>query len=83
LAKGDFKFTLRGRHLRGSWVLVRIKAWSGTKVNWLLIKHRDAFAVEGDGDALLLADRSVASGRTMAAIAAGTGRKPRPFMVKT
>ena len=81
LAAGDLKFTLEGEHLHGSWVLVRIKNWSGGKrVNWLLIKHRDGFAHEGDGDALLAADQSVASGRTMDEIAAGRGRAPTPFM---
>jgi bifunctional non-homologous end joining protein LigD len=81
LAAGDLKFTLEGEHLRGSWVLVRIKNWSGGKrVNWLLIKHRDEFARAGDDDALLAGDRSVASGRAMADIAAGKGRSPKPFM---
>ena len=80
LAKGDLKFTLEGERLHGSWVLVRIKAWSGKRVNWLLIKHRDDHAREGDAGALLAEDRSVASGRTMAAIAAGTGQAPAPFM---
>jgi bifunctional non-homologous end joining protein LigD len=81
LASGDLKFTLEGEHLHGSWVLVRIKNWSGGKrVNWLLIKHRDEYAHEGDGDALLADDRSVASGRPMADIAAGKGRAPKPFM---
>ncbi len=79
LAKGDLKFTLEGEHLHGSWVLVRIKGWSGKRVNWLLIKHRDEHAREGDADALLAGDRSVASGRSMAAIAAGKGRAPTPF----
>ena len=81
LASGDLKFTLEGEHLHGSWVLVRIKNWSGGKrVNWLLIKHRDDFAQEGDDGALLAADRSVASGRAMAEIASGTGAAPTPFM---
>ena len=31
LAKGDLKFTLEGEHLHGSWVLVRIKGWSGKR----------------------------------------------------
>ena len=53
----------------------------GKRTNWLLIKHRDEYAREGDGDALLAEDRSVASGRTMAAIAAGKGRGPKPFML--
>jgi bifunctional non-homologous end joining protein LigD len=82
LSSGDLKFTLDGERLHGSWVLVRIKSWSGGKrVNWLLIKHRDDYAREGDGDALLAYDRSVASGRPMADIAAGKGRAPKPFMV--
>ncbi len=81
LAGGDLKFTLEGEHLHGSWVLVRIKNWSGGKrVNWLLIKHRDGFAHEGDDDALLAEDRSVASGRSMEEIGEGTGRAPKPFM---
>ena len=82
LAGGDLKFTLRGKRLHGSWVLVRIKGWSGKRVNWLLIKHRDRYAVEGDEGALLVEDRSVASGRSMAQIAEGKGRKPTPFVVK-
>ena len=84
LEAGDLKFTLDGKRLHGSWVLVRMKHdWRGTKrTNWLLIKHRDEHAREGDNDALLAADRSVASGRAMATIAAGKGRAPRPFMVE-
>ena len=83
LAGGDFKFTLQGKRLKGSWVLVRMKfdRNGGKRTNWLLIKHRDAHAVEGPGDAILAEDRSVASGRTMAAIAEGKGRGPRPFML--
>src|SRR6201747_2742274 len=78
LTSGDLKFTLEGEHLHGSWVLVRIKNWSGGKrVNWLLIKHRDEFAREGDNDGVLTEDRSVASGRPMADIAAGKGRAPK------
>jgi bifunctional non-homologous end joining protein LigD len=81
LTGGDLKFTLEGERLRGSWVLVRIRNWSGgNRVNWLLIKHRDAFAHPDDDDALLAEDRSVASGRSMADIAAGKGRAPKPFM---
>ena len=64
-------------------MLVRMKRdkLRGKRNNWLLIKHRDDYAREGDGDALLAEDRSVASGRTMAAIAAGRGRGPKPFML--
>ena len=82
LASVDLKFVLEGEHLHGSWVLVRIKNWSsGTRINWLLIKHRDEYAHESNGDALLADDRSVASGRPMADIAAGKGPAPTPFMM--
>jgi bifunctional non-homologous end joining protein LigD len=81
LANGDLKFTLEGKRLHGSWVLVRMKRdrTGGKRVNWLLIKHRDKFARDDDGN-LAAEDRSVASGRPMAEIAAGKGRKPKPFI---
>jgi bifunctional non-homologous end joining protein LigD len=82
LKRGDLKFTLAGERLSGSWVLVRMK-WDrkgGKRTNWLLIKHRDGAAREGDGDKLLKDPRSVASGRTLKEIALGTGRAPTPFM---
>ena len=49
LEKGDLKFTLHGKKLKGSWVLVRTRGFgSSTKTSWLLIKHRDEFASEVD-----------------------------------
>jgi bifunctional non-homologous end joining protein LigD len=85
LKKGTLKFRLDGEKLHGSWVLVRMKRDNsgGKRINWLLIKHRDEFARNGDGDAILEEDRSVASGRTMDQIAAGKGPRPKPFMLKT
>jgi bifunctional non-homologous end joining protein LigD len=82
LTRGDLKFTLDGEKLRGGWALVRMKGdkFGGKRTNWLLIKHRDKFARDGNGEAILEKDHSVASGRAMKAIEAGTGRKPRPFM---
>ncbi len=84
LASGDLKFTLQGERLHGSWVLVRMKRdrAGGKRVNWLLIKHRDSFAREQDDDSTLSDDRSVASGRSMADIAAGKGAPATPFMVR-
>ena len=83
LADGDLKIMLAGTKLKGSWVLVRMKSdrMGGKRTNWLLIKHRDEYAKPGDKDALLKEDRSVASERTMAEIAAGKGRRPQPFML--
>jgi bifunctional non-homologous end joining protein LigD len=83
LRKGEFKFVLDGERLIGGFVLVRMAAHPSQRANnWLLIKHRDEYAVDGDGDAILASARSVASNRTMAQIAAGQGRKPTPFMLK-
>ena len=80
--KGDLKFTLHGEKLGGSWVLVRMRhdRFGGKRTNWLLIKHRDDFAREGEANDILDADQSVASGRTMDQIAAGKGKAPKPFM---
>jgi bifunctional non-homologous end joining protein LigD len=85
LRSGDLKFTLDGEHLHGSWVLVRMKndRTGGKRTNWLLIKHRDVSARSDGGAALLARDRSVASGRSMAQIAAGKGRAPAPFMLSS
>ena len=79
--KGDLKFTLHGEKLHGSWVLVRMRndRTGGKRTNWLLIKHRDEYASEDED--ILGDDKSVASGRTMAQIAGGKGRAPRPFML--
>jgi bifunctional non-homologous end joining protein LigD len=83
LKSGDLKFTLEGKRLTGIWVLVRLKhdRFGNKRTNWLLIKHRDAFAKPGEGQALLDLDRSVASGRSMSQISAGEGKPPAPFML--
>jgi len=45
LKKGDLKFSLNGKKLRGSWVIVRTRGrYQGGRNSWLLIKHRDEFA---------------------------------------
>ncbi|MGH7025218.1 MAG: DNA ligase D [Caulobacteraceae bacterium] len=81
LAKGELKFVMEGERMHGGWVLVRMHDDERAKRhNWLLIKHRDAASVNGDGADIAGEDRSIASGRTMARIAAGKGRAPTPFM---
>jgi len=81
--KGDLKFNLHGDKLHGSWVLVRMRhdRNGGKRTNWLLIKHRDEYAKEGEENDILEEDRSVASGRTMKQIADGKGKAPKPFMM--
>jgi bifunctional non-homologous end joining protein LigD len=84
LRKGDLKFNLAGEKLQGSWVLARMRhdreRGRSNRNNWLLIKHRDGYEREG-GDPITEDNRSVASGRTMEEIAAGKGRRPKPFML--
>jgi bifunctional non-homologous end joining protein LigD len=80
-SKGKLDFTLEGENLHGGWILTRMRQREGEKrTNWLLIKHRDAFAREGKKNRILDEDRSVASGRSMDEITASKGRKPRPFV---
>jgi bifunctional non-homologous end joining protein LigD len=83
LRKGELRFTLAGEKLQGSFVLVRLRGdrERSKRTNWLMIKRHDGYEREGDGDAVLRQDRSVASGRTMDEIAAGKGRSPKPFML--
>lgn len=71
--KGDFKFVLHGKRLRGSWVLVRTRRDQGGRAQWLLIKHRDEYAVP-DSDIVAEYQTSVATRRTMEEIAEGRSR---------
>lgn len=77
LARGELKFKLYGKKLRGSFVLVRLKK-SDPKNEWLLIKHRDS-SVDTSWDVEAHAE-SVASGRTIQDVAMGRAasadRKP-------
>ena len=83
LANGELKFVMEGQRLHGGWVLVRLRhEGKSERRNWLLIKHRDQAAVDFDGGALAAEDRSVASGRSMARIAAGAGKAAPPFMTE-
>jgi len=73
LAKGDLKFRLEGKRLRGDFALVKIRGRKpGSKGNeWLLIKKHDQYVEEGyDIEAI---DESVLSGRSLAQIAGDAG----------
>jgi bifunctional non-homologous end joining protein LigD len=73
LEKGDFKFVLNGKRLKGSWALVRMRRDQPGKPQWLLIKHRDEHAAPGS-DVTTENLTSVATGRTMEGIAEGKSR---------
>ncbi len=82
LEGGELKFILAGEKLHGSWVLVRMRhdRTGGKRTNWLLIKHKDEFAIDAKKGSVLDQDQSVASGRTMDQIAAGKGKGATPFL---
>ena len=76
LEKGDLKFILHGKRMKGSWVLVHMKGRDAkkrdgtTRENWLLIKHDDEYATRTDG----LTEKfttSVETGRDLDGIAKG------------
>ena len=73
LKKGDLKFSLEGKKLEGSFVIVRTRGrYQGQgKTSWLLIKHRDEFAT--DGDIAEEKPRSVVSNRLLIEIARDEG----------
>jgi bifunctional non-homologous end joining protein LigD len=84
LARGELKFELEGRKLRGRFVLVRTKARGGEKKpGWLLIKERDAYVRSRDEydvlEALPDAVPALADGASTAAAAnAKADAKPAP-----
>ena len=69
LAKGDLKFRLNGKRLKGDFALVKMRGRRpGSKGNeWLMIKKHDDHVVEGyDIEEI---DQSVLSGRNLAEVA--------------
>src|ERR1700732_4529135 len=72
MQKGDLKFTLQGKKLKGSWVLVRTRGYGrSSDKSWLLIKHRDQFSSTADITAE--EPRSVISKLLLAGIARARG----------
>jgi bifunctional non-homologous end joining protein LigD len=86
LKKGELKVVFAGERVKGGYVLVRLrgdKYGRSKRNNWLLIKHRDEYVKEGDGEGILERNMtSIASGRSMEEIAAGKGKRPTGFMTK-
>ena len=81
LAKGDLKFRLNGKRLKGDFALIKMRGRRpGSKGNeWLMIKKHDDHVVEGYDIAAI--DTSVLSGRTLDQVAGDAGSaewKSRP-----
>jgi bifunctional non-homologous end joining protein LigD len=66
LRKGELKFSLNGKKLKGSWVLVRTR-----DRQWLLIKHKDYYTTEEE--VTEIAPASILTRRTLAEIAEDEG----------
>jgi bifunctional non-homologous end joining protein LigD len=73
LAKGEIKFVLNGKKLKGEFVLVKMKGRGENA--WLFIKHRDGFASEEN---ILEQERSVVSGNTIDDLQNGIVKKKSP-----
>jgi len=76
LARGELKFSLHGRKLRGSFALVKIRQPKEKGDPWLMIKHRDA-AVDPNWD-IDEHDGSVLTGRTIEEIEEGLPPSSNP-----
>jgi len=75
IAKGDLKFRLNGKRLKGDFALIKMRGRrAGSKGNeWLMIKKHDQYVVEGyeiEGS-----DASVLSKRSLAEIAGDAGSR--------
>ena len=68
--RGDLKIAMEGKRMLGGWVLVRTRRDDRGRAQWLLIKHRDAFAKDGF-DIVAAATTSIVTDRSMDEIAAG------------
>src|SRR5438270_3031417 len=71
LKKGDLKFRLQGKKLKGEFVLAKMRSSrTGSKgTEWLLIKKKDEFAKPGADDNLDKLDYSVLTKRSLNEIA--------------
>lgn len=75
LRKGEVKFRLYGRKLKGGWTLIRMNGLASRsgKDNWLLIKRKDEDAdLSGTRDVLKEHPESVSTGRSLEEIRVST-----------
>lgn len=76
LKKGELKFLLKGKKLKGEFVLVRLK--DGEK-NWLLIKHKDEFSTNTIYNAEEQTGTTIPQ-KTIASIRHGKDKKVKTFI---
>lgn len=68
---GELKFRLDGVKLKGEWVLIHLRGRSRKQNEWLLVKHRDAWA-SAEVDVTEVAPQSVVSGKLVEEIGGET-----------
>ncbi len=74
LSKGELKFILKGRRLKGKWALVRWKSKAyEARDNWLLLKEKDAYVKTAGGISEFIT--SIRTGRTIMEIEGGADEK--------
>lgn len=66
LRKGEIKFILSGKKLKGGFVLVKTRGFGGRENTWLLIKEKDKFVKKTD---VTKQNKSAVSGKSMEQIA--------------
>lgn len=74
IADGKLHFRIRGDRMKGGWALVRMRKdndKNNARENWLLIKERDEDATTDPDELVTTFEKSIKTGRTMAAIAEG------------
>src|SRR5437868_6730236 len=80
LHKGDLKFILKGKKLKGEFALVNMRK---DEKSWLLLKKKDKYAIEGD---ILEMDKSVITGKKIVLKERGNNsvkKKPRLKLLQT
>lgn len=68
--KGEIKFRLDGKKLKGEWVLIHLRGRNRKENEWLLVKHRDEWATS-EVDVTELAPQSVVSGKLVEQVGDG------------
>lgn len=76
LKKGELKFLLKGKKLKGEFVLVRLK---NDEKNWLLIKHKDEFSTNTIYNAEDQTGKTIPQ-KTIASIRHGKAKKVKTFI---
>lgn len=73
IKKGEIKFYMNGKKLKGEFVLVHLKNDARSSNSWLLIKHRDEYAVDklyNSEDSVSVKDKKAGEKKTAAKKAA-------------